>query len=299
MVTVARTLLAAMAVVGLGSVGCAADGAPLGPTEVPDGATRERLRYGGHDVAFGDLWIPAPATAGADGDRPVPVVVLVHGGFWRDAFGLDLMDGLAASLVDAGYAAWNIEYRRLGSGGGYPETFLDVAAAVDHLADVARDRGLDLDRVAVVGHSAGGHLATWIAGRHALASGAPGADPVVRPIVAFPQAGVLDLEDCAGAGLGGGACVELLGGAPAEVPDRYDVASPLSQLPLDVPIIPVHGTADDIVPPSQSEGYVEAAMGAGDPAALVLVDGADHFDVIDPAHPAWREVLDRLPAFLG
>lgn len=294
-----RSFLALCAAVGLGATACAADGSPAreagtGPVAAGDGATRERIAYADHDHAFADLWLPA-------GDGAVPVVILVHGGFWRQQYALDLMDGLAASLADAGYAAWNIEYRRVGGGGGFPETFDDVAAAVDHLALLGRERGrgrLDLDRVAVVGHSAGGHLAAWVASRHVLPAGGPGADPSVRPVVAFPQAGVLDLVSCAEDGVGGTACPDLLGGGPDEAPERYAVASPRALLPLGVPVIAIHGSRDDIVPPAQSERYVASAVAAGDPAELVSVVGADHFDVIDPGHESWQVVLDRLPAYL-
>lgn len=291
-----RSFLALCAAAGLGATACAADGSSgpavgAGPIDAGDGATRERIAFADHEHAFADLWLPA-------GDGAVPVVVLVHGGFWRQQYELDLMDGLAASLVDAGYAAWNIEYRRVGGGGGFPETFDDVAAAVDHLAVLDRDR-LDLERVAVAGHSAGGHLAAWVASRHVLPAGVPGADPLVRPIVAFPQAGVLDLVACAEDGVGGRACPDLLGAGPDEVPEIYTVASPLALVPIGVPVIAVHGSRDDVVPPAQSERYVRTAAAAGDPAELVIVAGADHFDVIDPGHESWQAILDRLPDHLG
>ncbi|MFP5321306.1 MAG: alpha/beta hydrolase family protein [Acidimicrobiia bacterium] len=250
----------------------------------------ERRAYGDHDQAFGDLWLPDGATG------PVPVVVLVHGGFWGAGFGLDLMDGLAASVAAAGWAAWNVEYRRLGSGGGYPETFDDVAAAVDHLADV--EAPLDLDRVAIVGHSAGGQLAAWAASRPSLPPEAPRSAPAVVPSLVVPQAGVLDLVDCAATGLGGSACPELVGGRPDDVPERYAWTSPLALVPPAATVLAVHGTADDIVPLAQSERYVEAVAAAGGAAELRAVPGADHFDVIDPEHGSWRLVLDALAAEL-
>ncbi len=275
-------------------------GAPAQTVPVDGGsgeARRQRLAYGDHDEAFGDLWLPA----GAEG--LVPTVVLVHGGFWRQDFGLDLMDGLAESLVAAGYGAWNVEYRRVGGRGGWPETFLDVAAAVDHLADPFPGADAvavpDPDRIAVVGHSAGGHLAGWVAARHRLPADAPGAAPTIRPVVCLPQAGVLDLVRCAREGVGGSACPDLLGGGPDELPERYATASPAELVPTGVPTVCVHGSADRIVPLSQSEAFVAAATAAGDEAEVVVVDGADHFAVIDPGHPAWQVVLDRLPEHLG
>ncbi|MDE0801959.1 MAG: alpha/beta fold hydrolase [Acidimicrobiales bacterium] len=274
-------------------VACGDDEAPT-PVDDLDGPgpmTTERLDYGAHEDQVGDLWLPAGLV------DPVPVVVLIHGGFWLQQFDLGLMDPLAESLARAGYAAWNIEYRRVGGAGGYPQTFDDVAAAVDHLAVLDDDR-LDVARVAVVGHSAGGHLAAWVASRGALPDDAPWADPAVRPVVAFPQAGVLDLVACAENRVGGTACPDLLRGTPAQEPEHYALTSPIELLPIGVPVIAVHGDDDGNVPLAQSETYVDRAVAAGDPAELVVVDGADHFDVIDPAHESWTAILDRLPDHL-
>lgn len=298
MVSIARRTFLAAAAASLGAVGVAACADRSGGGDAGDEVRspssdieRTRIPYGEDDETFADLWAPAGATGS------LRVVVLIHGGFWRQQFGLDLMDGLAASAAGAGYAVWNIEYRRVGGAGGYPETFDDVAAAVDHLADLD-DARLDLDRVAVVGHSAGGHLAGWVASRHVLDDDAPWADPRVRPVVAFPQAGVLDLVGCAENRVGGSACPDLVGGGPDEFPERYARTSPLALVPTGVPVIALHGDADSIVPLRQSETYVAAATDAGDPAELVVIDGADHFAMIDPDHEAWQAVLDRLPDLL-
>jgi acetyl esterase/lipase len=231
------------------------------------------------------------------GDGPFPVVVLVHGGFWRRPYGRRLMVGLARDVVQHGWAAWNIEYRRIGQqGGGWPGTLDDVAAAVDALADVPTLTGvevpLDLSRVVAVGHSAGGHLALWLAARPGLPAGVPGAQPRVAVAAAVSQAGVADLVAGAEERLGRGACLELLGGGPDEVPDRYTATSPMARLPLGVPILAVHGDEDDRVPLRQSETFVAAARAAGDQAVLVALAGVDHFAVIDPAHHSWRIVTD-------
>lgn len=268
------------------SAGCSSGPGPEEQTDDAGVPAPIRLSYGDHDEAFGDLWLPAET------DSPVPVAVLVHGGFWRDGFGLDLMDGLAASVVAAGWAAWNVEYRRVGAGGGYPETFDDVAAAVDHLAEL--DQPIDLARVAIVGHSAGGHLALWAASRSSLPPGTDWSDPSIEPVLAVAQAGVLDLVDCAESGLGGSACRDLVGGSPADVPDRYARTSPVALVPAAAPVLAVHGTADAIVPVSQTERYVAAAEAAGGTVRVQIVDGADHFDVIDPGHRSWAIVLDEL-----
>ena len=205
--------------------------------------------------------------------------MVIHGGFWKAAYDLSLGRPLATALVEQGWAAWNLEYRRVGNGGGRPQTFDDIAAGIDKLADLS----LDLTTVVTLGHSAGGHLAVWAAGREAA----------VRVTAAISQAGVLDLVGASELGLGDGAVRALLG-HPATTADRaYD---PLQQVPLDVPVFCVHGTDDAIVPPVQSETYVGAAVGAGAEAELVEVDG-DHFVVIDPASQAWQaqlEILDRL-----
>lgn len=255
-----------------------------------------RIPYGDDESQVGELHLPAGLDAATD---PVPVVVVVHGGYWRAQFGLDLGTPLAADLANRGVAAWNVEYRRVGDGGGWPATFDDVATAVDALAGVVQERAggrLDLARVRAVGHSAGGHLAVWAAARGLLPAGAPGADPAVRLRGVVSQAGVLDLVGGYGEGLGGGAVSELLAVSPEQDPRRYALSSPLALLPLGVPVTCVHGDADVTVPPSQSETYVAAATGAGDRATLVRLPGADHFALIDPTSPAWATCRDVLLA---
>lgn len=247
------------------------------------------IAYGPGPEQVADLYLP-------DGSGPHPVAVLVHGGFWREQYRRDLMAPLADDLVARGYAVWNIEYRRVGaSGGGWPATFEDAAAAVDHLADV--DASLDLDRVAAVGHSAGGHLALWLASRHRIADG-PGSSPVVRPVFAISQAGVADLAAAAADGLGGGAVQALLGGPPATLPEVYAVADPAALVPTGVPTLAVHGKDDAIVPPDQSQRYVAAATAAGDDAELALVAG-DHFTVITVGTTAWDRIVAALGTHLG
>lgn len=233
-------------------------------------APAQRRNYGDHPSQFAELTLPA--------GEPRGVVVVVHGGFWRQRFGLELGRPLAADLAAAGFAAWNIEYRRVGGDGGWPATFDDVAAAVDALAGT----GLDLSRVVAVGHSAGGHLATWLAARPS---------PAVRVRGVVSQAGVLDLVDAAARGVGSGAVEDLLGGSPDAVPDRYASASPIALLPIGVPVVCVHGTDDVNVPIRQSERFVAAA---GDAAELVTLPGVEHFAVIDPAVDAWRVCRDAV-----
>ena len=234
----------------------------------------ERIAYGGDAAQFGELHVPVGAS------RP-GVVVVVHGGFWRAAYDLSLGTPLAESLAAHGWTAWNIEYRRVGNGGGWPTTFDDVSAAVDLLDTL----DVDTSRVVTVGHSAGGHLATWLAGRR---------DPGVRVTGVIAQAGVIDLQGAMRDNLGNGAVAAFVGGRRDEVPERYALADPMAHVPLDVPVVCVHAPADDTVPIAQSESYVAAATAAGGDARLIRASG-DHYTLIDPYSPDWEIVLDVLP----
>lgn len=304
-VTVARrTLLGGLggltALTVLGGLGaCGGVETPAGEVTIPPvrPGTPEPtpLTYGTDPAQYGVLHLP-PGDA-----RGLPVVVVVHGGYWRAAYGLELGTPLAVDLANRGIAVWNVEYRRVGAGGGWPATFTDVAAAVDLLPTaVARAAGgrLDLDRVVFLGHSAGGHLVGWAASRERLGPGTPGADPQVRPIGTVSQAGVLDLVAGAGANLGGGAVTDLLGGPPDAVADRYALASPAALVPAPAPVVCVHGDADTVVPPDQSQRYVAAATAAGGDARLRVLPGVDHFAVIDPERPAWSTVRADVEALL-
>ncbi len=252
--------------------------------------TRGRTyRYGGERSQRGDLHLPG-------GEGPHPVIVLVHGGSWQHRYGRAVMRAIAAALVMRGWAVWNIEYRRVGDGGGWPATFADVAAAIDHLDGL--HPSLDLARVTLIGHSAGGHLALWAAGRTKLPTGAPGAIagrarvPIVR-VVAL--AGVCDL---AGAyrQWHGGAVRALMGGSPDRLPERYEIADPMRRVPLSVPALLVHGTLDETVSVELSRNYAEAARAAGGEVELVEIDGAAgaHRAFIDPRGAAWAPVLPWL-----
>ena len=258
-----RTVLGLPAL-GLALAACGEDA----PVSAPGDRT---VRYGDDASQFAELTLP-------EGD-PRGVVVVIHGGFWKAQYGIDYARPLVPSLVGAGWATWAIEYRRVGpagsgGGGGTPETFDDVAAAVDALAD----QDVDTSTVIGLGHSAGGHLATWVAGRP---------EPRVPVTAVVSQAGVLDLVSAAREHLGTDAAQGLLGHEPGPADARWD---PYQQVPLRVPVHCVHGTDDDIVPISQSESYVAAAKQAGAQASLTRVAG-DHFVLIDPDSDAWRRTL--------
>ncbi|MFL6023481.1 MAG: alpha/beta hydrolase family protein [Marmoricola sp.] len=268
-----RGLLAA-ATLGVAGVAACSSTSP--------GPESKRLRYGSaHPDQYGQLRTP--------GDRPRALVVLVHGGFWSSSYGADLMQPLADDLHGAGYATWNIEYRRLGDGGGWPATFEDVAAAFDH---VHRMPGLVNGIVPglvvhAVGHSAGGQLATWAASRTA---GTPGGAAAVLPRHTFSLAGVLDLQGAARHGVGGAAAAELLGGFPDEVPDRYRQADPALLAPKQ-PVTVVVGAQDQVVPSSQAATYLVQQRGR--PVTRLDVPGG-HFALIDPTSQAWKRVRRAL-----
>lgn len=254
--------------------------------EVPSGARvvldllarPERHRYGPHRCHRADLHLP-------EGAGPHPVAVTIHGGYWRARYGRRLMRAVAADLARRGHAIWNIEYRRLGrgQGGGWPATFDDVAAAVDHLADL-HDPRLDLGTVVAVGHSAGGQLALWAAARRR---------PRVRIRRVVAQAAVCDLARA------GEPAHALLGGTPESVPERFSATDPMQLLPLHQPVLLVHGRGDDTVSVGQSRRYAEAARAAGGHVDLVETPSGGHRDHIDPRSEAWRAAAHWLTAAAG
>ena len=203
------------------------------------------------------------------------------------------MSDVCIDLTAHGVAAWNVEYRRVGGGGGWPDTFLDVAAAVDLLAEL--DAPLDLAHVVAVGHSAGGHLAFWASARPTLPADAPGAHPRVRITAAVSQAGVLDLSLAAGV-MPSSTPTRALLGDPAKQYDRYVLASPRERLPLGIPQLVLHGDRDETVSMRIATSYAAAARAAGDPCELVVLTHTGHFEHIDPGAQAWHVARDWLLA---
>lgn len=248
------------------------------------------LAYGTGDYQFGELYLP-------EKQGPCAVVMLIHGGYWRARYGLELMQGLAEDLARRGIAAWNIEYRRVGnSGGGWPGTFLDVARAADCLCELATIYELDLSKVVAMGHSAGGHLALWLAARSRIPAESPIHTPE-QPLAlagAISLAGVLDLHMAYQLHLSNDAVVELLGAGPDDVSARYVAASPASLLPLGVPQVLIHGTADAHVPIQVSQHYAAASRAAGDTLSYFEPEGVDHFDVINASTEIWELTVRAL-----
>ncbi|MFZ0091380.1 MAG: alpha/beta fold hydrolase [Solirubrobacteraceae bacterium] len=236
------------------------------------GRAPSTLAYGDGPDQIAELLLP-------DGSGPHRVAVLLHGGFWRAAFTRTTMAALAVDLAERGVATWNVEYRRVGTGGGVPETLDDVRAAIAMLPAI--DAPLRLDRVLVVGHSAGGQLALCVADA-----------PLVTTVVSL--AGVCDLRDGAADEIGDGAVLEFIGATPAEAPDAYAIADPVAQLPVGANVLLVHGDADQRVPIEQSRRYARAAVAAGSDCELMELAGVDHFALIDPRSAAWAAVASRL-----
>jgi acetyl esterase/lipase len=212
----------------------------------------EVVRYGDHPSQFCELF-----AAGED------VAILIHGGFWRARYGRDLEHPIARDLVARGWTVWNVEYRRLGEGGGWPATFEDVKAAFGALP-------VESSRVVAIGHSAGGHLAAWAAGEVPLSG-------------VISQAGALDLYELWRRGTSDHVVRQLLGGSPGEVPERYEAASP--RPPAGTPLLLVHGALDEDVPVSMSRAFA-----AGRECDLVVIDDEGHYEHLEPGSKCWAAV---------
>ncbi|MGH6985543.1 MAG: alpha/beta hydrolase family protein [Caulobacteraceae bacterium] len=254
-----------------------------------------RLPYGVLAGQFLELWRP-------DG-RPKALVILIHGGCWRaDLPGLELMDLAAADLAQRGFLVANLEYRRIGEeGGGWPGTFLDIALALERTHELAQAPREDLATI-LVGHSAGGHLALWAAARRRIAASSPLFSRLpFAPDGVVTLAGINDLSAYRKAGAepcGGPGVIDALTGG-AFRPDPFSDASPAALLPLGIPQRVISGERDPIVPPRFGEAYAAKAARAGDPVREVTILGAGHFELIDPAAPAWDSVVAELEDLAG
>ena len=249
--------------------------------EVPAAPPGLHIAYGDDEFQFGELYLP-------NGKGPHPVAIVIHGGYWRARYDLRHIGHFCVALSKAGIAAWSLEYRRIGNaGGGFPGTFDDVRTGASHLAKIATERSLDLEHMVATGHSAGGHLALWLAKQSALP---------LRGVV--PLAPVADLKRAWELKLSSNVVEEFLGGAPAQVAERYRSASPMEMLPIGVRQRVIHGDRDDVVPVAMSRAYVAAARKSGDDCTLTEPDGAGHFELIDPRTAAWGRVRDTIIGLL-
>jgi len=258
---------------------------------LPAKPATEQISYGPESLQFGDLRIP-------EGEGPFPVVAIIHGGCWLAAYDLHLMDAMATDLTERGYATWNLEYRRVGNeGGGWPGTFEDIADGLDKLRDLAESHPLDLDRLVITGHSAGGHLALWAGSRSCLTAKSPIYRPnPIQPSGVVSLAGIVDLEHyLVRSGSGCGASVKgLMGGFPEEVAERYRQASPVDMPLTGVARTLITGKQDPIVPVEHVKRYQEAHP---DPDGMIKdqrINGIGHFEVIAPDSKAWPDILEAI-----
>lgn len=250
----------------------------------------QRIAYGAGQNQFGELWVPA--TPGRH-----RLVIMIHGGCWHARVAtLSIMNYAADDLRRRGLAVWNVEYRGADqAGGGYPGTFLDVAAAAEALRTLAPAHNLDLRRVVVIGHSAGGHLAAWLAARRRLPPGGPlsARDPLrIAGVVSLGGLPDLKADRAAGDAACGAEVVDALTGTPSPSrPDVYADTSPAERLPLGVPEAVVNGAEDPVAPPWLGRAYAERLRAAGDPVTFVEVPRTGHVELIAPGSAAWARVV--------
>ena len=246
----------------------------------------ERIHYGSDPNQFVDLRFP-------NAKGPFPLLFVVHGGFWQSRYDLSHIGHLCAAFTSEGTITCSIEYRRIGKpGGGWPGTFQDISLATSNiLQTMSQDPRLDRARTAIVGHSAGGHLALWLVGSHRISKTSQLHHDQRQDIgVAVSLAGLSDLRLAWSQKLGHGIVTRLMGGTPNEHPDRYDAGSPIELLPTGSRYVLVHGADDDTVPISQSEAFVAKAEKLGDRSSLVRLEEIGHYELIDPESAAWPAV---------
>ncbi|MFQ5744629.1 MAG: alpha/beta hydrolase family protein [Acidobacteriota bacterium] len=261
--------------------------------DFPSPPADARRYYGSDPLQFGDLRLPP-------GPGPHPVAIIIHGGCWLAEYDIGHIGKMAAALTSSSIATWTLEYRRVGdAGGGWPGTFLDIARGADYVRVLKRDYPLDLGRVLAVGHSAGGHLALWLAGRASIAEGSPIylADPI-------PVTGVLGLAAAADLAMveKSGSCGHVIdafmGGSPLQFPDRYQQGSPAQMVPLGVPQLLINGARDTVWGPV-AESYYRKARKAGDAVELEVAPESGHFELIDPDSSTWPQVRKAAWSLLG
>jgi acetyl esterase/lipase len=290
-----------MAAAAAGSVGAAA--ANAAPMTLQDylalggPAPQHHFTYGGAPSQFAELFLPA-------GAGPFPLVVLIHGGCWTVEFGgITQMHNMAGDLIRQGIAVWNVEYRRVDeAGGGYPGTYHDVAVAMDMLRGVAGEHQLDLGRVVLVGHSAGGHLAQWAASRARLPAASPlhVADPLpVGQVISLGGLADLRHEEQLIKTSCDRDMVQLTGLPSAARPDVFADTSPGEMLPAGVRTVLIHGEFDTVSPLRAGQDYARRAQAAGDAAEVIVLPGGSHYDEVAATSPSWRIVSAEIRKALG
>ncbi len=246
-----------------------------------------RVAYGNHPEQFADLYLPKK-------NNLHPIVILIHGGCWRAQFGLTQLGQLSKSLTELGFAVWNLEFRRLGNGGGWPASFEDIARGADHLVTIADKYSLDLSNITAMGHSAGGHLALWLAGRHhlPLRSKLFSKQPLkFRRVISL--AGIPDLVEGVQQNICRGACEELVGGLPNKIPELYRQSSPHFLLPFNIPQYHLVGVRDPIVPVEYLKPYIAHAK-QHDKVHFEVIPHIGHFEMVMPDTISWQYIKNAL-----
>ena len=249
------------------------------------------ISYGADRMQVVDLWLPK-------GDGPHPTVLMVHGGCWTTEIAdRRIMNWIADDLRKRGIAVWNIDYRGVDrEGGGYPGTFLDAAAAADALRSHASRYDLDISRLVAVGHSAGGHLALWLAGRPRLPQGSPLTIPDPLPIrTAISLGGLPDLEEAArppGSGCGTEVIQKLTAG-------HFEDTSVPRLGPLGVKQVLINGRQDRIIPLAFADGYAAPMRTVGDDVTVRILDSTGHVELIVPETEAWAAAVEEIEKALG
>jgi acetyl esterase/lipase len=252
----------------------------------------DTVEYGPHPQQNAEITVPDASAS------PAPLVLLFHGGFWREQWNRDHLQPFARALAERGYVVANIEYRRVGGDGGWPNTLTDAATATDRLPgliDALEPGHIRRDSVVTIGHSAGGHLALWTALRSQIPQGSPGwvsTPPALTGAISL--AGAVDLTEAHRLGEGNGAVAQFLGGSPEDVPDRYAAADPALIGTPPVPAVLIHGEKDDVLHVEMSRDYA-SRFGA----TMLELEGGSHMDMVDHESAAWPLLLDALSGIVG